>query len=281
MQQPIIDSHVHIWANAPGFPWAAEAIDAPRYEAHPQTLIEAMKTHSIAGAILVQYIGYRWNNAYVAQALKDFPDRFMGVCRVNPEDPSAPDQLSALTEVHGFHGVRISPEPDARGDWFRGPLMRAFFQRAADLNIPVLLLTKPSRLPDLIKLIEQVPDVDVVIDHLADCTILDGSHQQVLGALARHPRVFLKTGHIWANSTIAYPWRDQHALLKYVCELFGVERIMWGSDWSFCLRHTTYAQALSYLRDDNDFLSQAELAWVLGRTALRLWQFPHLIGLTD
>lgn len=272
----IIDSHVHIWANDPAFPWADEATDIPRYTAHPQTLIESMQKESIAGAVLVQYIGYRWNNAYVAQALKNFPEKFMGVCRVNPEDPAAPDQLSEWTELHGFHGVRISPEPDARGDWFRGPLMRPFFQRAANLNIPIVILTKPSRLPDLLELLDEVPDVDVVLDHIADCNVIEISHQKMLYALAQHPRVFLKTGHVWANSATGYPWRDQHALLKYVGELFGAERIMWGSDWSFCLRSATYAQSLAYLRDEIDFLSQAELTWILGGTALRLWQFPKI-----
>lgn len=271
---PIIDSHVHVWTNDPAFPWATEAIAPPRDEADPQTLLESMQNESVAAAVLVQYIGYRWDNRYVAQALKAFPEKFMGVCRVNPEDPAAPDQLSDWTEQHGFHGVRISPEPDIRGDWFRGPLMRPFFQRAADLKIPVLLLTKPTRLPDLIEILEAVPDVDVVIDHMADCNVHDGSHQQWLSTLAGHPRVFLKTGHVWVNSATGYPWRDQHALLKVVCALFGVERIMWGSDWSFCLRRATYAQSIAYLRDEIDFLSQTELAWVLGGTALRLWPFP-------
>lgn len=275
----IIDSHVHVWTNTPTFPWAAETIDPPKNEADPPTLLALMAQEAVAAAVLVQYIGYRWDNRYVAQALKTFPEKFMGVCRVNPEDPAAPDQLSAWTELHGFHGVRISPEPDARGDWFRGPLMRPFLQRAVDLNIPVVLLTKPTRLPDLITLLDAVPDVDVVIDHIADCTVHERTHQQWLRILADHPRVFLKTGHVWTNSAEGYPWRDQHALLKVGCELFGVERMMWGSDWSFCLRRATYAQAIAYLRDEIDFLSPAELAWVLGGTALRLWSFPQLFQL--
>lgn len=273
---PIIDSHVHLWTNNPAFPWADEAIDPPTTEAAPETLLALMQQEAIDAAVLVQYIGYRWDNRYVAQALKAFPDKFMGVCRVDPEDPAAPDQLSAWTEQAGFHGVRISPEPDQRGDWFGGPLMRPFFQRAADLNIPIVLLTKPTRLPDLLELLAAVPAVDVVIDHIADCDVQDDLHRQWLSRLAEHPRVFLKTGHMWTNSPLDYPWRDQHALLEYVCALFGVERIMWGSDWSFCLRRATYAQSIAYLRDEIDFLSPTELAWLLGGTALRLWSFPQM-----
>lgn len=269
----IIDSHVHIWTNDAAYPWAAEAIDPPDFEARPESLLKIMEAESIAATVLVQYIGYRWKNDYVAKALKAYPQKFMGVCRVDPEDPAAPEHLSYWTEVHGFHGVRISPEPDARGDWFQGPLMRPFFERASSLNIPIMLLTKPSRLENLLAILEQVPDVDVVIDHFADCKESDPRDRQLLQRLAAHPRVFLKSGHVWANSTMEYPWCDQQALLKYTSELFGVDRIMWGSDWSFCLRRTSYHNALSYIRDEIDFWSPEEMAWVLGKTALRLWKF--------
>ncbi len=274
---PIIDSHVHVWTNQSAFPWADETADPPLYDAHPETLLKLMAPESVAAAVLVQYIGYRWDNRYVAQVLQAFPDKFMGVCRVNPEDPSAPDHLSHWTDTYGFHGVRLSPEPDARGDWFQGPLMRPLFRRAADLKIPVLILTKPSRLPDLLEILEQTPDVDIVIDHIADCVEQNALHRQLLASLAQNPKVFLKTGHVWANSSRPFPWRDQHALVEYVGALFGADRIMWGSDWSFCLRRATYSQALAYVRDEMSFLSPEERSWILGGTALRLWSFPQWV----
>ncbi len=272
---PTIDSHVHVWTNHPTFPWAADAVDPPHYDAHPEELLSLMDAHQIDLAVLVQYVGYRWDNHYVAQVLKGYPERFMGVCRVDPQDPSAPERLNYWTEVHGFHGVRLSPEPDASGDWFQGPLMRPLFEEAARLQIPVLMLTKPARLPTLIELLEAAPDLTIVLDHMGDCVVDDPVHRQLLATLAQHPGVFLKTGHVWANSATGYPWRDQHDLIRYVCDLFGADRLMWGSDWSFCLRHATYAQALSYVRDEMDSLSQEELAWILGGTAQRLWSFPH------
>lgn len=241
----------------------------------------SMQMERVAAAVLVQYIGYRWDNRYLAHVLRSFPEKFQGVCRVDPEDPSAPEHLSYWTDVHRFRGVRLSPEPDARGDWFRGPLMRPLFRRAAALNIPVLILTKPSRLPDLADILDEVPDVDVVIDHMADCVEDNPLHRQLLLTLARYPRVFLKTGHVWTNSALGYPWRDQHVLLKRVCEIFGPERIMWGSDWPFCLQRATYAQSLAFLRDEMVFLSQEELAWITGGTALRLWPFRQIVGVKD
>ncbi|MFN8458325.1 MAG: amidohydrolase family protein [Anaerolineae bacterium] len=273
-----IDSHAHIWINDPAFPWAVETSHPPQYDAHPEALLEAMQANRVDATVLVQFIDYRWDNRYVARVLKTFPDKFMAVCRVNPQDPAAPDQLSYWTEEHGFRGVRLSPEPGAGGDWFTGPLMTPLFRRAAALSVPVLILTKPSRLPDLAHILERVPEVDVVIDHIADCVDGSADNLQSLLALARYPRVYLKTGHIWVNSSLDYPWRDTHELVKQAYESFGAQRMMWGSDWPLCLKHTTYSQALSYLRDEMGFFSKEDLTWILGRTALRHWPFPELAG---
>lgn len=274
----IIDTHVHIWTHDGASPLASEATCPPVYNAHPEPLLQLMQANGVESAVLVQYIGYRWDNTYVAQALKARPDKFMAVCRVDPEDPAAPEQLSYWTEVHGFRGVRLSPEPDARGDWFAGPLMEPLFRQAADLEVPVVILTKPSRLPELVNILEQVPNVVVVIDHFADSVDGGDLSLEILSTLAEHPRVFLKTGHIWMHSAQGYPWHDTLTWIQRLCEVFGAERIVWGSDWPFSLHRATYSQSLSCLRDATDVFSEEDLAWILGGTALRLWPFPHLAG---
>jgi L-fuconolactonase len=265
----IIDSHAHIWIHDQEYPWATEESDIPQYDARLDALIEVMKGDGVDQVVLVQYIKYRWDNRYVAQVMKRYPSLFMGVCRVDPEDPNNPDQLSYWTEEHGFQGVRLSPEPDPRGDWFTGPLMVPLFKRAATLKIPVILLIKPERLNDLEQILEQVPEVNVVIDHLADC--LNHIHLSKLLMLARYPGVFLKLGHISYHSTEGFPWCDTHSSLEKIFSNFGAERIMWGSDWPFCLSQMTYAQSLAYILESVKFLTPAEREWVVCKTALQIW----------
>ena len=120
---------------------------------------------------LIQVIHYRWDNRYLASVLKRYPRTFHGVCRVNPQDPAAPDHLSRLTEVDGFHGVRLSPSASPADDWIRGPLMPPLWRRCAQLKVPMTILAPVTRMPDLVPLIEQNPDLTVVIDHMADCPL--------------------------------------------------------------------------------------------------------------
>ena len=65
----IIDTHVHVWTRDTTFPWAEDPAGLPRAEARPEVLLELMDADGVAGAVLVQYIGYRWDNRYVARAL--------------------------------------------------------------------------------------------------------------------------------------------------------------------------------------------------------------------
>jgi L-fuconolactonase len=269
----IIDPHVHVWKNDPLFPWAPETAHPPAEDATAEMLLDLMAQNGVERTVLVQVIHYRWDNRYAAQALRKYPDKFMGVCRVNPQDPAAPDHLSYWTEEHGFHGVRLSPAADASGDWFRGPLMDPLLRRATRLGVPLLVLTHPSRLPDLAALLERHPDLDVVIDHMADCPPDDPAQVRLLLEMARYPRVRVKISHTWQLSRQEYPWRDTHALVRQVHQAFGAKRLMWGTDWPVCLSRTTYPRTLSVVREEMPFFNADELPWVLGQTALTLWPF--------
>ena len=271
----IVDPHVHIWKNDPRYPWAKETANPPAEDATPEMLLALMAANGVERTVLVQVIHYRWDNSYTADALIAYPDRFMGVCRVNPQDPAAPDHLSYWTEERGFHGVRLSPAGDASGDWFDGELVLPILRRAESLCVPLLVLTVPGRLPRLASLLERAPELDVVLDHMADPRLDHPEDLPPLLDLARYPRVHVKISHTWSISRGGYPWRDTHELVKRVYQAYGAQRVMWATDWPVCLRHAAYAQTLAVVRDEMDFIAPGDREWVLGKTALKLWPFAE------
>jgi L-fuconolactonase len=269
----IVDPHVHVWKNDPAFPWPAENRNPPPEDRTAETLLELMAANGVEKTVLVQVIHYRWDNAYVAHVRRQHPDRFMAVGRVNPEDPAAPDHLSWWTEEQGLHGVRLSPSGQGRDDWFTGPLMPPLFARAQALGVPMLVLTGPQRLPDLARLADRCPDLDVVIDHMADVHPDDRDGRRLLLAMARYPRVYVKISHTWSLSRQEYPWADTHDLVEEVYQTYGARRIMGGTDWPVCLARATYPQTLQVVREEMKFIAPEDLEWVLGKTALKLWSF--------
>ncbi len=271
----IIDPHVHVWKNDPAFPWPAENTSPPEEDYTAEMLLELMAANGVEQTVLVQVIHYRWDNSYVAHVIENYPDKFMAVGRVDPEDPANADHLSMWTEEYGLHGVRLSPSADAAGDWFRGPLMDPLFARAQKLRVPMLILTKASRLLDLARLLEGYPDLDVCIDHMADVHPDDAEGRAILMDLARFPRVYVKISHTWSISKQGYPWADTHGLVEEVYQSFGPRRVMWGTDWPVSLTKAEYPQPLSAVRDEMKFIAREDLEWVLGKTVLQLWPFEQ------
>lgn len=278
MQPSIVDSHVHVWAHDQTLARPAPSA-SPLHQGNSdiEALQATMQAESVSGAVLVQYIGYLWDNSYVAKAIKARPDMFVGVCRVNTEDRNAPDHLRNLVETCGFQGVRIGPMTGAMQNWLSGDHVDPLFACATELAVPVVVLANSAHLEDLIKALDRHPDLNIVIDHLADCDAKNPEHRRLLEILAANSRVQLKTGHIWATSQQGYPWRDKQAEIKLACDVFGASRVMWGSDWSFNLAHGTYRQAATYLHKIADFLTSAEIDMVMGGNARRLWHFAQPI----
>jgi predicted TIM-barrel fold metal-dependent hydrolase len=267
-----IDSHVHVWKTDPAFPFAAGAHPSPA-DASVETLLELMRANSVERTVIIQVIHYRWDNSYLASVLKRYPREFHGVCRVNPEDPAAPDQLSRLTEEQGFRGVRLSPAAGPAGDWIRGPLMPPLWRRCAQLKVPMTLLIPVTRLPDVHSLIEANPDLQVVIDHMADSPLDHPEQLELLLALVRYPKVFVKVSHMWSLSAQPYPYPDAAAQVKRLLDVFGAARLMAGTDWPISLPKQSYAQTVALYRDHLGFLSPQDHAQILSKTVQEVWPF--------
>src|SRR5579864_8117492 len=86
----IIDPHVHVWKHDPAYPFA-EGARVPDRDATPEMLLYLMKANGVSKTVIIQVIHYRYDNAYLAGVLKQYPDTFLGVCRVDPLNPAAPD----------------------------------------------------------------------------------------------------------------------------------------------------------------------------------------------
>jgi L-fuconolactonase len=267
----ILDPHVHVWSHDPQFPFAAGA-KVPDFDATPEMLLGLMKANGIEKTVIIQVIHYRYDNSYLAAVLKQYPRVFQGVCRVDPLDPAAPDHLTQLTE-QGFRGVRLSPAGDASGDWIRGPLMPPLWKRCDQLNVPMTLLLPITRVPDVQQLVEQFPQLTIVIDHMADCPVEHPEQLKNLVALVRYPKVFVKISHTWSLSKGSYPWLDSQGLVKQLYDSFGPQRLMWATDWPIAKDRASYAQRLTVVRDDMKFLNADDKSWILSKTVERVWPF--------
>ena len=270
----IIDPHVHIWKNDPKYPWPAELKHPPEEDALPEPLLALMEANGVSHTVIVHVIYYRWDCRYAADVVKQYPDKFQGVCRVNPEATNAADDLSKWVEEYGFRGVRLSPSARDTGDWIHNEeLMDPIWKRTDELKVPMLILTSTSRLPAVAKWIDRYPDIKISIDHMASCPIDQPDELQKLLDLAKFPHVYVKISHTWSLSKEPYPHRDTWDQVKKLYDVYGPQRLMWGTDWPGVEESSSYAKALQLVRDEMDFLSEDDKRWILGKTVEELWPF--------
>jgi predicted TIM-barrel fold metal-dependent hydrolase len=192
--------------------------------------------------------------------------------------------------------VRLSPSAGADGDWIAGPLMPPLWKRCAQLKVPMTLLVPVTRLPQLHPLIEANPDLQVVIDHMADSPLDHPEQLEMLLALEKYPKVFVKISHMWSLSKQAYPYADAAVQVKRLYDVFGANRLMAGTDWPISLPKQSYAQTVALWREHMDFLPKDSPAvttyisdtgqtnlnepyplgphdWLLHGTVQRVWPF--------
>ena len=217
----IIDPHVHVWRADPAFPWAKETANPPKKDASPEMLLDLMKANGVSKTVIIQVIHYRYDHSFLAAVLKQYPQYFRGVARVDPLDPAAPDHLSRL--------VRIQ---------------------------------------------EKFPETTLVIDHMADCPVDAPQELEKLIAFKRFPTAFVKVSHAWQISKQPYPFADAQEFVKRLHAAFGPKQLMWATDWPIVEQHhTTYAQALTLVKNDMKFLNDEDKRWMLSKTIERVWPF--------
>jgi predicted TIM-barrel fold metal-dependent hydrolase len=270
----IVDPHVHVWKNDPRYPWPPDLKSPPKDDALPENLLQLMQEHGVEKTVIVHVIHYRWDCRYAADAVRAQRDKFMGVCRIDPESRQPASDLDHWV-AQGFHGVRLSPGADKSGDWINDVAqMDAIWNRAAELKIPMCVLCPISRIPDVEKVVERHDErLDVCIDHMADSPIDQPDELAKLLRLARYPRVYVKLSHLWSLSKQEYPYRDTHDQVHRLYDAFGPRRLMWGTDWPGIDDYCGYGRALALYRDEIKFFNDDDRKWILGETALRLWPF--------
>jgi L-fuconolactonase len=152
--------------------------------------------------------------------------------------------------------------------------MLPLWKRCENLKVPMTILAPISRMPAVGRLVDQCPDLTLVIDHMADCPVDQPQELEKLIALKRHPRTFVKTSHPWSLSKQKYPWMDAQELVKRLHAAFGPRRLMWATDWPIIENAgATYAQALTLVRDAMPFLNEEDKRWMLSRTISEVWPF--------
>jgi L-fuconolactonase len=134
----------------------------------------------------------------------------------------------------------------------------------------------PNHLKHVPAVAEKVPNLRLVIDHLAKPPIKDkvmGDWAEQFAAAAEYPNVYAKisglnTAADWESWTAA----DLGPYVDFAFEKFGADRLMFGSDWPVCVLAGDYAKVWTETNHALAGYSQDEIDAVLGGTAEKFYR---------
>jgi len=95
-------------------------------------------------------------------------------------------------------------------------------------------------------------------------------------ALAKFKNVAIKISGACTLSHEPFPYRDIWDPVSRVIDAFGIDRCMWGTDWTRAVKFLTYAQGVDAFRL-SDRISQSDKAKLMGGTVTRIygWSPPR------
>ncbi len=133
------------------------------------------------------------------------------------------------------------------------------------------ILIYQHQLTSAIELVRALPNQLFVLDHLAKPMIsstMDKAWSSRIRELALSPNVYCKVSGM-VTETTHDRWKKDDFIpyLDVVFNAFGVDRIMYGSDWPVCLLAADYQLQLTITQDYISSLTENEQAKVMGRNA--------------
>lgn len=266
-----IDAHQHFWKYNPAeYGWINDKMAGLKRDFLPHDLMPLLAAEGFAGSIAVQarqdLAETRWLLELAAhnESLKGVVG-WVDLC-----SPNLPAQLKTFAAHSKFAGVRhvLQDEPD--DDFMLRPEFRRGIAQLAEYGLTYDLLLYPRHLPIAVKLVQEFPKQQFVLDHIAKPRIAHGVIEpwdRDLRALAKFGNVCCKlSGMVTEASWKQYKTQDFRPYLDAVFEAFGPARLMIGSDWPVCTVSATYAETFAIVTDYIRQLDSSDQNAVLGAT---------------
>ncbi len=283
----VVDTHMHVWANdASRYPFQhpyQQDFDKAPHDGTVEMLIEDMDQHGCTHAVLVQVIYHGWDNRYIADCVRRFPDRLRAHGLIDPKESNVADKLEYWMKEHGLHGMRFSPiyykDGQHGGDgWLDADETHRLWKKAESLSAVFNFFIAPRQLPKLAKMVSAHPGVCVIIDHLSQVDLKAADPEPDVTRLiemARYENVCVKVSELSSvSSSGTYPFTDAYPFVKRVYEAFGPDRLLFGTGYPGSARAHYHRPTLDReiaLFNHMPFLSTEDRSKILGRNAKRLW----------
>jgi predicted TIM-barrel fold metal-dependent hydrolase len=252
----IIDTHQHLWDLAKfNLPWLTQSPEILRQTYHTKEYLEA--THGLN--MKAVYMEVFVDPAQLVAEAK----HVVGLCRAGtsptigaviggrPESPQFADYIGRFQGSKHVKGVRrVLHAPETPAGYCLQPQFIENVRLLGEMRMSFDLCMRPGELGDGAKLTELCPDTRFVVDHCGNAdpkafharlakdekpTHSPDDWKSGMERLAKRPNVICKISGIVARLPQEGDAADLAVIVNHCLDVFGPDRVVFGSDWPVCL----------------------------------------------
>jgi len=265
----IIDTHVHVWdLEKAEYTWLKGDKSILNRTWSIDELADDRKKAGITAGMLVQASG----NLEDTDLMLDTAYKTDWICGVVGwlplMDVNATRQLleERFLKEQYFTGVRHQIHDEKDTGWLLQPAVLESLKLLATHNIPYDVVgILPVHIETTLKVVEKIPDLKMVFDHLnwppVPMKEKFGKWGELMKIAAQHKNLYAKISGL---GTASGNFQDRKAddmkpYVEYVLQHFGTERCFCGGDWPVSMLANNYIQTWQITKDIlNDLLNDAE-----------------------
>ena len=273
---PVVDSHHHFWQiDRFNYSWMPDGSPlATNYG--PDDLAPLVESVGINYTVIVQAV----SSPDEAHWLLELAERYEFIAGVvgwvDLTDPKVGYTLDELQRSKYFKGVRHIWEGEEDPGWIVNSGAINGLQELVRRKLTFDFLAKPPNLPFIPQVMDQVPDLRAVVDHIAKPLIADHVIEPWLTDLRKvasingiHCKI---SGMVTEADHQNWTPDDLRPYVHHVLGLFGSDRLMFGTDWPVSTLAAEYKTVTDTARGILDSLSPSANADIFGGTAARFYR---------
>lgn len=272
-----VDSHQHFWqVGRFEYPWMSKEVAVLYRDYLPHQLAPLLVENGVETTVLVQASNSLAESRWLLQLADE--NQFIGgvVGWVDLTDDRVESQMEELSAHPKFVGVRHLVESEPHEDWLLQPQVVKGLQRLSSFGLTYDLLVHTRHLRQVVKLSDLCPDLRMVVDHMAKPPIASGEvkeWERELRAVAAHQNIHCKlSGLVTEADWDRWQTCDLRPYIECALELFGSDRLMFGSDHPVCLLASSYKRVLASFQEILVDLTAGERERIFATNAKRFYR---------
>ncbi|MDG2531050.1 amidohydrolase family protein [Caulobacter endophyticus] len=265
----LIDAHCHVWRIGKNdHEWPTPDLSAIHRDFGLDDLRAAGGPD---GVVLVQSQPSERDTAWLLELAAADPLALGVVGWTDLAAPDAPAKVLALARDPKLKGLRPMLQ-DLASDWILDPALGPAIAAMVEAGLAFDALVRPRHLSSLLAFVRRWPELRVVIDHGGKPAIGEGRLDPWRGdiaALAAEQGVHCKLSGLLTEAGEAATIEAVAPYVAHLLDVFGPERLMWGSDWPVLNLAGDYA---SWREMGEAWVPPAGRAALFGETARRFYR---------